>query len=269
MGDDTCPGRGIWAPGISHRNGEYRLYYSISTWEEPVNRPHRQHSLDPLAPGCWTDRGPVIRSRSSDNFNAIDPNAFDDAEAPMGCSAASGPASDGRLDPATECGHQTTASTRALRAAGGGQRRFISARAIIICSPRSTSAAAASRAPINVVGDRAIRPGLCRPRRPGDDGGQRLPCPPRRSGPDPTLCRPGPSILRMAAIIVYHAYDRQADGADAPDTAAGMDRGRMAGRDHKSPDWRGINMRRGPSRHYGPPRRPPIALRSACSPRCS
>jgi len=30
---EHVPGtRGIWAPDISHRNGEYRLYYSISTF---------------------------------------------------------------------------------------------------------------------------------------------------------------------------------------------------------------------------------------------
>ena len=75
--------RGIWAPDISYSNGEYRLYYSISTFGK--NRSAIglavATELDPEAPASgWTDRGKVFESTFRDDFNAIDPNVFDDAE---------------------------------------------------------------------------------------------------------------------------------------------------------------------------------------------
>ncbi|MBE8522476.1 arabinan endo-1,5-alpha-L-arabinosidase [Amycolatopsis sp. H6(2020)] len=65
--------RRLWAPDISYHNGQYYLYYSASTFGS-------NHSAIFLATspsgnsGSWTDRGLVVESRSSDNFNAIDPN---------------------------------------------------------------------------------------------------------------------------------------------------------------------------------------------------
>jgi arabinan endo-1,5-alpha-L-arabinosidase len=75
--------RGLWAPDISKTGGEYRLYYSVSTFGK--NRSAIglavTAKLDPAAPGAgWTDRGAVFESDNGDNFNAIDPNIFDDAE---------------------------------------------------------------------------------------------------------------------------------------------------------------------------------------------
>ena len=66
-----------WAPDILHFSGEYRLYYSISTFGSnrsciglAVNK-----TLDPHSPDYrWVDRGRVIESRSHDNWNAIDAN---------------------------------------------------------------------------------------------------------------------------------------------------------------------------------------------------
>ena len=78
----TIPGSaGLWAPDISYTGGEYRLYYSVSTFGK--NRSAiglaTTLSLDPAKPGYgWTDRGLVFQSQPSDHFNAIDPNIFID-----------------------------------------------------------------------------------------------------------------------------------------------------------------------------------------------
>jgi arabinan endo-1,5-alpha-L-arabinosidase len=75
--------RGIWAPDISYSHGEYRLYYSVSTFGR--NRSAiglaTAPRLDPDAPARgWTDKGKVIESDDKDDYNAIDPNAFTDAD---------------------------------------------------------------------------------------------------------------------------------------------------------------------------------------------
>jgi arabinan endo-1,5-alpha-L-arabinosidase len=77
---DAVPGaRGIWAPDVSFSNGEYRVYYSVSTFGK--NRSAIWLVTTPsLEKPVWTDKGPVIRSGESDDFNAIDPNMFEDAE---------------------------------------------------------------------------------------------------------------------------------------------------------------------------------------------
>lgn len=76
---DAVPGaRGIWAPDVSFSNGEYRVYYSVSTFGK--NRSAIGLVTTPsLEKPIWTDKGPVIRSGESDDFNAIDPNMFEDA----------------------------------------------------------------------------------------------------------------------------------------------------------------------------------------------
>lgn len=77
---EKVPGtRGIWAPDISYANGEYRLYYSISTFGK--NKSAIGLVTTPsLADPHWTDKGPVIESGFRDDYNAIDPAAFTDAE---------------------------------------------------------------------------------------------------------------------------------------------------------------------------------------------
>lgn len=66
----------LWAPDVVQRNGQYWLYYSVSTWGSKqsaiglVTSP----TLDPTATNFhWTDRGPVIQSGAETDFNAIDP----------------------------------------------------------------------------------------------------------------------------------------------------------------------------------------------------
>jgi arabinan endo-1,5-alpha-L-arabinosidase len=78
----AIPGTGgIWAPDISKRNGQYRLYYAVSTFgsNHSAIGLTTNTSLDPASPQSgWTDQGEVIESRGSDDYNAIDPNVFDD-----------------------------------------------------------------------------------------------------------------------------------------------------------------------------------------------
>lgn len=80
----AVPGtRGMWAPDIVKRGGEYRLYYSISTFgrNDSAIGMASATSIDVADPDVgWTDRGPVIESNIGDTFNAIDPAVFTDAD---------------------------------------------------------------------------------------------------------------------------------------------------------------------------------------------
>lgn len=70
---------GIWAPDVIKADGEYRVYYSVSGFGK--NRSAIGLVTTPsLERPVWTDKGAVIRSDSRDDFNAIDPNIFTDAE---------------------------------------------------------------------------------------------------------------------------------------------------------------------------------------------
>ncbi|WP_233503657.1 arabinan endo-1,5-alpha-L-arabinosidase [Sphingomonas psychrotolerans] len=77
---DAVPGAaGIWAPDVHFAGGEYRIYYSVSTFGK--NRSAIGLVTTPsLDNPVWTDKGPVLRSSQKDDFNAIDPNVFDDAQ---------------------------------------------------------------------------------------------------------------------------------------------------------------------------------------------
>jgi arabinan endo-1,5-alpha-L-arabinosidase len=81
---DAVPGAtDIWAPDISHVSGEYRLYYSVSTFgsNQSAIGLATSPTLDRAAKDYgWTDRGIVVRSSPEDDFNAIDPNFVEDAE---------------------------------------------------------------------------------------------------------------------------------------------------------------------------------------------
>ncbi|NOX56075.1 MAG: arabinan endo-1,5-alpha-L-arabinosidase, partial [Planctomycetes bacterium] len=83
----AVPGvRALWAPDISFFNGQYHLYYSVSTFGK--NRSciglATNRTLDPADDRYeWVDRGPVITSRpGKDDFNAIDPSVAFDGEQP-------------------------------------------------------------------------------------------------------------------------------------------------------------------------------------------
>jgi arabinan endo-1,5-alpha-L-arabinosidase len=78
---ETIPGnRGhFWAPDVSFFDGKWHLYYSVSTFG-------RNHSaiglatnktLDPTSKDyAWKNEGAVVVSQTTDNYNAIDPNAI-------------------------------------------------------------------------------------------------------------------------------------------------------------------------------------------------
>jgi arabinan endo-1,5-alpha-L-arabinosidase len=76
----------LWAPDISFFACKYHVYYAGSTFgsNTSVIGLATSPSLDPAAAGYgWTDEGMVVQSKSSDNYNAIDPNvSYDDAGNP-------------------------------------------------------------------------------------------------------------------------------------------------------------------------------------------
>lgn len=74
---------GMWAPDIAHVNGRYRLYYSVSTFGS--NRSAiglaTSPTLDPKAKNYgWRDEGLVVLSTKDDDYNAIDPNFIIDRD---------------------------------------------------------------------------------------------------------------------------------------------------------------------------------------------
>ena len=86
--DKVVPGfsqrYGMWAPDITHRNGTYYLYYSISAFGKNTSAigVATNTTLDPANPNFkWVDQGMVIESvPGRDLWNAIDPNIAYDAE---------------------------------------------------------------------------------------------------------------------------------------------------------------------------------------------
>lgn len=74
---------GLWAPDVSYFNGEYHVYYcaSILNTQNSVIGLATNSTLDPADPAYrWVDRGPVLQSKSGDDFNALDPNIFIDKD---------------------------------------------------------------------------------------------------------------------------------------------------------------------------------------------
>ena len=81
---DAIPGvSDLWAPDISYFDGEYHLYYSASTFGRNTSAiglattPTLDQSSDDYE---WTDHGAVVRSFSSNDYNAIDGNVVIDAD---------------------------------------------------------------------------------------------------------------------------------------------------------------------------------------------
>jgi beta-xylosidase len=67
----ATPGN-LWAPDINFVNGQYRLYYAASTFG--TNRSAIGLATASNIEGPWTDAGEVLRSTTSNNYNAIDPD---------------------------------------------------------------------------------------------------------------------------------------------------------------------------------------------------
>lgn len=80
----VSPGtRDLWAPDISYENGEYRLYYAYSLFGKNTSGIAlvTNKTLDRSSPNYkWVDRGLVLKSTASDDYNAIDPNFILDAK---------------------------------------------------------------------------------------------------------------------------------------------------------------------------------------------
>ncbi|KAB8142831.1 family 43 glycosylhydrolase [Chloroflexia bacterium SDU3-3] len=66
----TTPGN-LWAPDINYINGTYYLYYAGSTFG--TNSSVIGLATATNIEGPWTDQGQVLKSTSSNNYNAIDP----------------------------------------------------------------------------------------------------------------------------------------------------------------------------------------------------
>lgn len=76
-------GRDLWAPDISFRDNKYWLYYSVSSFGKNTSAIGlaTNPTLDPSASNYkWTDQGVVVKSSSSNNYNCIDPNEFEDTD---------------------------------------------------------------------------------------------------------------------------------------------------------------------------------------------
>lgn len=73
--------RYFWAPDISYFANTYHLFFAVSRFGKNDSRIglETNPTLDPADPNYrWTDRGKVIETHPSDNWNAIDPAvAFD------------------------------------------------------------------------------------------------------------------------------------------------------------------------------------------------
>jgi arabinan endo-1,5-alpha-L-arabinosidase len=76
----------FWAPDLNYFDGEYHLYYAASSFgtNNSVIGLATNATLDPDSPRYrWVDRGMVLRSRTTDDFNAIDADvAFDERGVP-------------------------------------------------------------------------------------------------------------------------------------------------------------------------------------------
>lgn len=73
--------RELWAPDISYFAGEYHLYYAFSVFGKNTSgiALATNKTLDTASPDFrWIDRGLVLRSKTEDDFNAIDPNVVFD-----------------------------------------------------------------------------------------------------------------------------------------------------------------------------------------------
>ena len=84
--DQAVPGhRGsyFWAPDVIQLGDHYLLYYAVSTFGKKVSAIGlaTNPTLDPNDPKFqWTDCGPVIQSTDTNDFNAIDPAIYRDAD---------------------------------------------------------------------------------------------------------------------------------------------------------------------------------------------
>ncbi len=73
----------LWAPDVQRIGGEYRMYYAYSLFGKNTSGIGLAvaKTLDPASPQYgWVDKGLVLESKVTDNFNAIDPAYITDAQ---------------------------------------------------------------------------------------------------------------------------------------------------------------------------------------------
>jgi arabinan endo-1,5-alpha-L-arabinosidase len=124
----------LWAPDISYFNCQFHVYYAGSTFgsNASVIGLATNGTLSSKATGYkWVDQGLIVQSKTSDNFNAIDPNvSFDATGAPW---LAFGSFWTGikmrKLDPVT--GKLSTTDTTTYSLAGRGSGGAIEAASIV------------------------------------------------------------------------------------------------------------------------------------------
>jgi arabinan endo-1,5-alpha-L-arabinosidase len=115
----TGGSRNLWAPDLSFRNGRYHLYYSASTFGSNRSAIFLATSASGNS-GTWTNQGLVIESRTSDNFNAIDPDLVVDDQGRWWLSFGSfwSGIKMVALDPST--GKRSDGTIRSIAGRGGG-----------------------------------------------------------------------------------------------------------------------------------------------------
>ena len=72
-------GTDVWAPDVIRMNGEFYVYYAVSSWGsfQSVVALATNPTLDPKDPDYkWTDRGVVVSSNGNEDLNAIDPGVM-------------------------------------------------------------------------------------------------------------------------------------------------------------------------------------------------
>ena len=72
-------GTDVWAPDIIRMNGEFYVYYAVSSWGsfQSVVALATNPTLDPKDPDYkWTERGVVVSSNGNEDLNAIDPGVM-------------------------------------------------------------------------------------------------------------------------------------------------------------------------------------------------